>query len=185
MTNANASLVPVLPRNLPGGATLREARRGDEDEIIGLIQELAEYEREPAAVKNNSQMLRETLFGASPSVFAHVIEADGRIIGMTVWFINYSTWTGRQGIYLEDLYVSPAYRGRGYGLALLQNLARICVERGYTRLNWAVLNWNKPSIDLYDAIGGHGQTDWTTYVLDGERLHEFASSPGKPTTTAP
>ncbi|GAA2240830.1 GNAT family N-acetyltransferase [Rarobacter faecitabidus] len=165
---------PTQDRPLTGGAILRPARPGDEEGILVLIQELADYEREPDAVKNTPAMLRETLFEDDPKVFAHVIELDGEIVGTAIWFINYSTWTGRAGIYLEDFYVRPAHRGRGYGKALLRQLASICVERGYTRLNWAVLNWNQPSIDIYNAIGGHGQTDWTTYVLDGERLAVLA-----------
>lgn len=168
------SLAENRVQSLANGATLRPAAPGDEAGILDLIQELADYEREPDAVKNSPELLRQTLFGPEPRVFGHVVEVDGAIIGIAIWFINYSTWTGRCGIYLEDFYVRPDHRGKGYGKALLRTLARICVERGYTRLNWAVLNWNTPSIELYDAIGGHGQRDWTTYVLDGPELAQLA-----------
>lgn len=162
-------------RKLAGGAVLRRARPGDEDGILECIRALAVYEKEPDAVETTAAGLRDTLFGAAPSVFAHVVEKDARIVGIAVWFLNYSTWTGRNGIYLEDLFVDEAERGNGYGKALLVELAKLCAERGYRRFEWTVLDWNEPSISFYRSIGAVGMDGWTVQRLDGEALARLAA----------
>ena len=160
----------MTPRTLADGAVLREAGRGDEPGILACIQALADYEREPDAVENSVEALAETLFGADPRAFAHVVERDGGIVGIAIWFLTYSTWTGRHGIWLEDLFVYDAQRGRGYGKALIASLAALCVERGYTRLEWTVLDWNAPSIAFYRSIGAVPMEEWTTQRLTGAEL---------------
>ncbi|GAA1418965.1 GNAT family N-acetyltransferase [Agrococcus citreus] len=164
----------MTSRTLPDGATLRAARPGDEPAILVLIQALALYEREPDAVENTAALLTETLFGDAPKTFAHVVERDGEIVGIAIWFLTYSTWTGTHGIWLEDLVVDEAQRGRGYGRALMSALAAICVERGYRRFEWTVLDWNAPSIGFYRAIGAEPLDEWTTQRLTGRRLEELA-----------
>ena len=169
-------LAPVdEQRPLNGGAVLRRARRGDEDGILACIRALAEYEREPDAVQTTADDLRQALFGPSPSVFAHVVEKGGQILAIAVWFLNYSTWTGRHGIYLEDLFVRETERRHGYGRALLRALAQLCTERGYTRLEWSVLDWNEPSIRFYRSIGAVGMDEWTVQRLSGDALTRLAA----------
>ncbi|MCW3493862.1 GNAT family N-acetyltransferase [Microbacterium sp. SSM24] len=163
-------------RTLTDGAVLRTARPGDEPGILACIQGLADYEREPDAVDNTVDALSESLFGADPRVFTHVVERDGEIVGIAMWFVSYSTWTGRHGIWLEDLFVYGAERGRGYGKALLASLAEVCVERGYSRLEWTVLDWNAPSIAFYRAIGAEPMEEWTTQRLTGTALEALAAS---------
>ncbi|MGC5075811.1 GNAT family N-acetyltransferase [Agrococcus sp. DT81.2] len=143
---------------------------------MALIQALALYEREPDAVENTAEMLTATLFGPEPRVFAHVVERDGSIVGIAIWFVTYSTWTGTHGIWLEDLVVDEAQRGRGYGRALMTALAGVCVERGYRRFEWTVLDWNEPSIGFYRAIGAEPLAEWTTQRLTGQRLEELAEA---------
>lgn len=166
----------MTSRILPDGALLREARRGDEPGILALIHALAVYEREPDAVENTVEALTSTLFGDDPRAFAHVVERDGEIVGIAIWFLTYSTWTGRHGIWLEDLIVDESQRGRGYGKALIAMLAAVCVEREYTRLEWSVLDWNAPSIAFYRSIGAEPMDEWTTQRLTGARLQELAAS---------
>lgn len=156
---------------------IRPARPEDVDALHRLIVDLADYEREPDAVTAIPDDLARVLFGGQPTVFADVAEVDGAVVGMAVWFLNYSTWTGTHGIYLEDLYVDPAHRGRGIGRDLLVTLARRCVERGYHRFQWWVLDWNTPSIDFYRALGAVPMDDWTVYRLEGDALRRAASLP--------
>jgi GNAT superfamily N-acetyltransferase len=160
--------------SLDDDAVLRPARRGDEPGILAAIQGLADYEREPDAVENTVDALTTSLFGDDPRVFAHVVERDGEIVGIALWFLTYSTWTGRHGIWLEDLFVDDAQRGRGYGKALIAALAALCVERGYSRLEWTVLDWNAPSIAFYRALGAVAMDEWTTQRLDGASLLSVA-----------
>jgi GNAT superfamily N-acetyltransferase len=162
-------------QQLTGGAVLRRARPGDEDGILACIRALATYEQEPDAVEITADGLRETLFGASPSVFAHVVARGERVVGIAVWFLNYSTWTGRCGVYLEDLFVYDDERGHGYGKALLRRLARLCAERGYRRLEWSVLDWNQPAIGFYRSIGAVGMDEWTVQRLTGDALARLAA----------
>ncbi len=156
---------------------IRPARPDDVPVIHALVRELAEYEKEPEAVVATEQDLRTALFGPDAAVFAHVAQedGDGAVVGFALWFRNYSTWTGRHGVYLEDLYVRPQARGRGHGLALLRTLARICVERGYTRLEWSVLDWNEPSIRFYESLGSRPMDGWTVRRLDGGALDALGS----------
>lgn len=164
----------MTSRELPGGATLRGARAGDERGILDCIQGLADYEREPDAVDNTIEALTATLFGDDPRAFCHVVEHDGRIVGIAIWFLTYSTWTGRHGIWLEDLYVEEEQRGSGYGLALIAALADVCVTRGYSRLEWTVLDWNEPSIAFYRSLGAQPQSEWTSQRLTGDALVALA-----------
>lgn len=164
----------MTPRDLPGGAVLRAARPGDETGILDCIRALAVYEKEPDAVENTDDALRDTLFGAEPRAFCHVVEREGVIVGIAIWFLTYSTWTGRHGIWLEDLFVDEAQRGSGYGKALISSLAEVCVDRGYSRLEWTVLDWNAPSIAFYRSIGAAPMTEWTTQRLAGDALLALA-----------
>lgn len=154
---------------------LRPATEADLDTIIELIHALAEYEREPEAVRLVPGELRRHLFGPRP--YAEVILAEtgeGASAGFALFFHNFSTWEGKPGIYLEDLFVRPEFRGQGYGKALLAELARLAVERGCARLDWAVLDWNEPSIQFYRALGAAPMDEWTTYRLSGEALATLA-----------
>jgi GNAT superfamily N-acetyltransferase len=153
---------------------IRPARPGDVAAIHRLVRELAEYERSLEHAVAAPDDLRRGLFGERPAVFAHVAEHDGVVAGFALWFLNYSTWTGRHGIYLEDLYVTPDLRGHGYGRALLAELAGICVDRGYARLEWAVLDWNAPAIGFYRALGAVAMDEWTVHRLAGPALHALA-----------
>jgi len=164
----------VTPRTLADGAQLREARRGDEPGILNLIHALAVYEREPDAVENTVEALAETLFGDDPRAFTHVVERDGEIVGIAIWFLTYSTWTGRHGIWLEDLIVDETQRGRGYGKALIASLAAVCVEREYSRLEWTVLDWNAPAIAFYRSLDATPMDEWTTQRLTGDALAALA-----------
>jgi len=160
---------------LSDGAVLRRARPGDEDGILDCIRRLAEYEKEPDAVLTTASDLRQSLFCPAPSVFAHVVEKDGQIVAIAVWFLNYSTWTGRNGVYLEDLFVRGSERRHGYGTALLAALARLCAERGYSRFEWSVLDWNEPAIRFYRSIGAAGMDEWTVQRLSGDALSRLAA----------
>ena len=153
---------------------IRPATPDDVPSILRLIRDLAEYERALDQVRATEDDLRASLFGDDPKVFAHVAEHEGAVVGFALWFLSYSTWLGRHGIYLEDLYVEPAARGRGHGKALLTELARIADERGYGRVEWSVLDWNTPSIAFYEALGARPQDEWTTYRLTGEALRDLA-----------
>jgi GNAT superfamily N-acetyltransferase len=166
----------VTSRTLPDGAILRAARPGDEPGILAGIHALAVYEREPDAVENTVTALAETLFGAQPRAFAHVVERDDEIVGIAIWFLTYSTWTGRHGIWLEDLHVDESQRGRGYGKALIASLAELCIERAYSRLEWTVLDWNSPAVAFYRSIGAEPMSEWTTQRLTGARLAALAKA---------
>jgi GNAT superfamily N-acetyltransferase len=154
--------------------SIRPARPADVAELRRLVGELAEYERSADQVLMTEDDLRRSLFGDQPAVFAHVAEHEGAVAGFALWFVNYSTWTGRHGIYLEDLYVSPELRGHGYGRALLTELARICVERSYGRLEWSVLDWNEPAIGFYESLGAVAMDEWTVHRMTGPALSALA-----------
>ena len=150
---------------------IRPAKPEDVAEIHAMVRELAEYEKALDEAKATPRQLHDVLFGEDPKVFAHIAEDDaGQVVGFALWFLNFSTWTGAHGIYLEDLYVRPAARGTGYGKALLARLARICVERGYTRLEWSVLDWNAPAIAVYRSQGAVPMDEWTVQRLTGAAL---------------
>ena len=155
--------------------SIREAHAKDVADILRLIKDLAIYEKAPNEVVATEEHLHAALFGPQPHVFAHVLEVDNRIIGMAIWFLNFSTWQGVHGIYLEDLYIEPEYRGRGYGLALLKHLAKICIERGYGRFQWWVLDWNTPSIEFYKSQGAVPMDEWTVFRVSGEDLNTLGS----------
>ncbi|MCY1717019.1 GNAT family N-acetyltransferase [Microbacterium sp. SL62] len=161
---------------LRDGAVLRPARPGDEEGILACIQALAVYEREPDAVDNTAAMLTDTLFGDDPRAFAFVVKGpDGGIRAIAIWFLTYSTWTGRHGIWLEDLYVHEQYRSNGYGVALLAALAAECLDKGYSRLEWTVLDWNEPAIGFYRALGAEAMDEWTTRRVTGDALTALAA----------
>jgi GNAT superfamily N-acetyltransferase len=151
-------------------ATIRPARPGDEADILRLIQALADYEREPDAVETTVEDLSAHLFADVPRVFAHVAELDGRVVGIAVWFLNYSTWTGRHGIYLEDLFVDPAVRGGGVARGLLAALATEARARDCARIEWAVLDWNELAKGFYRRLGARHNQTWEPWRLDGEAL---------------
>ncbi len=151
-------------------SAIRSARREDVPAILRLIKDLALYEKAPHEVRATETEIERTLFGEGANACAHVAEVDGEVIGIAIWFLNYSTWLGKPGIYLEDLYVDPAHRGNGHGLALLTTLAKICVERGYERLQWWVLDWNSPSIEFYKSLGAVPMDEWTVFRLSGDAL---------------
>jgi len=155
---------------------IRAAVAQDVVAIHKLIVELAVYEREPDAVTATASDIHENLFGSEPVAFCHVAEVDGEIVGIAIWFLNYSTWLGKAGLYLEDLFVKPEFRNRGIGLAFMKTLAQICVERGYDRFQWWVLDWNEPSINFYKSIGAEAMDEWTVYRLSGKALTNFAAS---------
>ena len=153
---------------------IRPATSADVAAIHALIVELAIYEREPDAVVATVEQIEENLFGADPVAYCHVAEIDGQVVGIAIWFLNYSTWLGKAGLYLEDLFVKPEFRSRGLGLQLMKTLAQICVERGYERFQWWVLDWNEPSINFYKSIGAEAMDEWTVYRLSGSALIKFA-----------
>jgi GNAT superfamily N-acetyltransferase len=165
---------------------IRPARPGDVAAIYRLVRELAGYERSLDQVACTEEDLRRSLFAARPGVFALVAEHQGAVAGFALWFLNYSTWTGRHGIYLEDLYVTPQRRRHGYGRALLAELAGICVDRGYARLEWSVLDWNEPAIGFYRALGAVAMDEWTVNRLAGPALAALAAeAPGQRPGAAP
>jgi GNAT superfamily N-acetyltransferase len=157
--------------------SVRPIRPDDVRAVVGLVRELAEYEKAAHEVRLTEQQLHDRLFGEVPALFGHVAEVDGQVVGMALWFLNFSTWRGTHGIYLEDLYVQPGHRGTGLGKELLRTLAAVCVERGYSRLEWSVLDWNTPSIDFYTNAGAVPMDEWTVFRLTDEALARFADTP--------
>ena len=142
---------------------IRPARPEDVPDVLRLIRELASYEREPDAVVATEADVRTALFGDDARASCLIAEQDDAVVGFAIYFLNFSTWLGRHGIYLEDLFVSPDARGTGHGKALLRELARIAVDNGYGRVEWAVLDWNEPSIRFYRALGARPVNGWTRY----------------------
>jgi GNAT superfamily N-acetyltransferase len=156
---------------------IRAARRDEAPIILQLIKDLAEYEKAPDQVEATEEEILATIFAENPKVFCDLVEVDGDVAGMAIWFLNYSTWQGKHGIYLEDLFVKPEYRGRGYGKALLQHLANICSERGYGRFQWWVLDWNSPAIEFYRSLGAEAMSEWTVYRVSGDPLRRLGELP--------
>jgi len=156
--------------------TIRPATPDDIPEILALIRELAEYEREPASAVATADDLMRDGFTEPKRFHCLMAEADGKIAGFALYFYNYSTWRGHAGIYLEDLFVRPAQRGKGIGKALLSSVAAVAVNEGCPRLEWAVLDWNKPAIDFYESVGAVGLTEWTIMRVSGEALPQLASA---------
>ena len=153
---------------------IRRARPGDETEIVAMIRELAEFERAADECTVTESQISTALFGDDPVGFCHIAEVDGDAAAVALWFRNFSTWDGVAGIYLEDLFVRPQFRRRGLARALLASLARECVDNGYSRLSWAVLDWNVNAIGLYDAVGGRQMSEWITYRVSGPELSALA-----------
>jgi GNAT superfamily N-acetyltransferase len=153
---------------------LRAATVDDVPLIRQLIRELAEYEREPESAVATEDDLRRDGFGASPFFHTVIAEWEGASVGFALYFFNYSTWQGRPGLYLEDLFVRPAHRGHGIGTALLRYLAQIAIDKNCTRMVWQVLDWNEPAIRFYEALGGELKREWLTVRLDGEPLAKLA-----------
>jgi GNAT superfamily N-acetyltransferase len=179
---------------------IRPAYPEDVPAILALVRDLAEYERALHHVEATVEQLDDALFGPDPQAYClvaehevaehevaehlvaehevaehEVAEQEGTVAGFAIWFLSFSTWLGRHGIYLEDLYVRPELRGLGYGRALLQELARVCVERGYGRLEWAVLDWNEPALGFYRSLGAETQEDWTVHRVRGDALRRLAA----------
>ena len=149
---------------------IRPAKREEVGEVLQLIQDLATYEKAPDQVEASKDDLLNTIFAKEPRVFCDLVEVDGQIAGMAIWFLNYSTWQAKHGIYLEDLYIKPEFRARGYGKALLKHLAQICDKEGYGRLQWWVLDWNSPAIEFYKSFGAEAMDEWTVYRTSGQAL---------------
>jgi diamine N-acetyltransferase len=145
-------------------------RPGEAGLVFAFVRELAEYEHLLDAVDASEVMIDAALFGPSPRVFCDIAEWDGEPAGFALWFANFSSFRGRHGLYLEDLFVRPAFRRRGIGSALFRHLARRCVTQGWTRFEWAVLDWNAPSIAFYRSLGAELMTEWTVCRLSGEAL---------------
>ncbi|MFD0363748.1 GNAT family N-acetyltransferase [Nocardia sp. GCM10030253] len=155
---------------------IRRATPADVPALVELVYDLAEYEKARDECTLTAEQLHTALFGQTPALFAHVVEEeDGLVVGCAIWFLNFSTWEGVHGIYLEDLYVKPETRGKGYGKALLTTLAEEAVANGYGRVDWAVLTWNTPSIDFYKSLGAVGQDEWVGYRLEGAALAALGS----------
>jgi GNAT superfamily N-acetyltransferase len=159
-----------------GKVTIRAARVDDAPMILTFIKELAEYERLAHTVVATEESLRQTLFGPRPAAEVLLAEIAGEAVGLALFFANYSTFVGRAGIYLEDLYVRPSVRGRGAGRALLVHLAKLAVERGCGRLEWSVLDWNEPAIQFYKSIGAQPLEEWTMYRLVGDAISKLAEA---------
>ncbi|CAG0951416.1 diamine N-acetyltransferase [Phycisphaerales bacterium] len=153
---------------------IRAARPADVPFIVALIRELAEYERAPQEAKATDAMIHDALFGPHPACEALIGEVDGKAEGLALFFHNFSTWTGRRGLYLEDLFVRPSARGKGLGEMLLRKVARIAVERGCPRVEWTVIDWNAPAINFYGKLGAVPLDQWTVHRLSGEALTRVA-----------
>jgi GNAT superfamily N-acetyltransferase len=153
---------------------IRRVRETDVAAVVGLVHELAEYERAPLECQLSRGQLRRALFGPEPALFGHVAEVAGVVVGCALWFLNFSTWKGSHGIYLEDLYVQPQHRGRGLGRGLLAALAAETCERGYARLEWSVLDWNMTAMGFYRSLGAEPLDEWTAWRLTGDNLAALA-----------
>jgi GNAT superfamily N-acetyltransferase len=167
-----------VPRNVdataPPGFSIRAARPEDAELLVNLVRELAVYEKLEQHAQATPNDFRRHLFGPHPAAEAAVAEVAGVPAGFALWFTTFSTFRGQPGLYLEDIYVKPSYRGRGIGKALLAALARRAVERGCGRLEWSVLNWNEPAIGFYCSLGARPMDEWTVYRIDGEPLRRLA-----------
>ena len=154
---------------------IRPAKREEVGEVLQLIQDLATYEKAPDQVEASRDDLLNTIFAKEPRVFCDLVEVDGQIAGMAIWFLNYSTWQAKHGIYLEDLYIKPEFRAKGYGKALLKHLAQICDKQGYGRLQWWVLDWNSPAIEFYRSFGAEAMDEWTVYRTSSQALKDLGN----------
>lgn len=166
---------PSSLRALPPGLELRAATENDVPLLVQLIREIAEYEHLTHEVACDEKLLHEALFGKRRGAEALLASVGGETAGYAVFFHNFSTFAGRAGLYLEDLFIRPQYRRRGYGRAILGHLARLAVERGCARFEWAVLDWNRPAIDFYEQLGARVMPDWRVCRLEGDRLQALAA----------
>ena len=157
----------------PAGGQVRPAEPADVPVVLELVRELAVYEREPDAVRASAEDLHRALF-VDGTASCHVGLVGGEVVGFALWYVTFSTWTGQPGLWLEDLFVRPSARGTGLGRALLQTLAGVCLERGYPRFEWWVLDWNQPAIGFYRSLGAVAQDDWTVHRVDGAALAALA-----------
>ncbi|QDF28462.1 GNAT family N-acetyltransferase [Halarcobacter anaerophilus] len=156
--------------------TIRDAISDDAQLILDFIIELAVYENAKHEVKTDAKQTKEAIFGENSTVQALICEQNGEAIGYAVYFYNYSTWLGKKGIYLEDLYISESKRGLGAGKAILKHLAKKAVEENCGRFEWSCLDWNTPSREFYESLGAKAQEEWIGYRLEGDSLHSFAES---------
>jgi GNAT superfamily N-acetyltransferase len=163
-----------MPEIAQGQFVIRTAEAGDAATILSLIRELADYERAPDEVVATEDQLREVLFGSHPAAEVLLGEENGRAVCFALFFHNFSTWLGRRGLYLEDLFVRPELRGKGYGRALLVRLAQIALERDCGRMEWAVLDWNEPAIRFYRKLGARPNDEWTIFRLAGDGIAQLA-----------
>ena len=154
---------------------IRPAQQDEVGIVLQLIHDLALYEKAPNEVEATEKELLETIFVDNARVFCDVVDVNGEIAGMAIWFLNYSTWQGKHGIYLEDLFIKPEFRGKGYGKALLEHLAKVCDERGYGRFQWWVLDWNSPAIEFYKSLGAVAMDEWTVYRVSGDPLKKLGN----------
>lgn len=157
--------------------SVRRVAEVDVPAVVSLVHELADYEEAAHECFLTEADLHRTLFAETPALFGHVAETDDEVVGFALWFLNFSTWRGTHGIYLEDLFVRPQHRGGGHGKALFRALAVECVQRGYARFEWSVLNWNTPAIAFYEATGAVAMDGWTGYRLTGDALAALGCSP--------
>jgi GNAT superfamily N-acetyltransferase len=155
---------------------IRRGRPGDEAVLTAMVHELAAFENAADECTVTESKMRTALFVDEPTAYAHIAEVDGEPAACALWFKSFSTWDGVAGVYLEDLYVRPQFRRHGLARALLSTLAKECVDNGYTRLSWAVLDWNVNAIALYDSVGGKQQNEWITYRVSGPELSALAES---------
>ncbi len=155
---------------------IRPAHAGDVPVLLQLVRELAAYEREPDAVEATEAMLHSALFGGAPVASAHVAVLDGEVVGFALWYVTFSTWKGLPGLWLEDLFVRPTARGTGPGRALPETLAAVCVDRGYPRFEWWVLDWNEPAHGFYRSLGAAPQDGWTVWRMEADRIAALADS---------
>lgn len=160
-----------------GSLSIRPARPGEAALALQFVRELAEYEKLTHEMEATEAMIDAALFGPQPRVSCDFAEWNGEAVGFALWFLNFSTFSGRSGIYLEDLFVRPAFRGKGIGKALMAHLARKCVENGWARLQWSVLDWNTPSIEFYKSLGGVLLDEWTVVRVSGDALKTLAKVP--------
>jgi GNAT superfamily N-acetyltransferase len=156
-------------------AKIRTANYKDLAIIHKYIKDLAEFEKAPQEAVVTIKDLEQTLFCSNPQVYCLLSEVDQNVTGIAIWHLNYSTWLGKHGIYLEDLYIDPKFRGLGHAKALLSQLAKICIEKGYPRLQWWVLDWNKSAIDFYNSIGAQPMDEWTVFRVSGKELGNLAN----------
>lgn len=155
---------------------IRPVTEADIPALVGLVHELASYEQAPEECHLTAEQLHGALFDRSPALFGHVAEIDGDVAGFALWFLNFSTWRGTHGIYLEDLFVRPEHRRAGLGRALLRTLAQECRARGYARLEWSVLDWNTPAINFYKSLGALSMDEWTVFRLTEDALDDMGRS---------